>query len=156
MPRAKIAFLASRSASAQAALLSLQKRYDHVDPEQADVIVALGGDGFMLHTLHRFMDKGTPVYGMNRGSVGFLMNSYDEKDLPERISKASAEILRHLWMRAHDEHGDATEALAINEVAMSRASGQAAKLMRHWAKCSCARHGACGLSPSACRHSRLI
>ena len=128
MARDKIAFLAARSDTAQAALASLQKRYGNVDPEHADVIVALGGDGFMLHTLHRFMDKGTPVYGVNRGSVGFLMNRYDEEGLPELINNASEEILHPLWMRAHDEHGEATEALAINEVALSRASGQAAKI----------------------------
>lgn len=128
MPREKIAFLASYSKAAQAALASLKQRYDHVEPEKADVIVALGGDGFMLRTLHQFMDKGTPVYGMNRGSVGFLMNAYDEDDLPERISNASAEILRPLWMRATDENGDSTEALAINEVALTRDSAQAAKI----------------------------
>ncbi len=128
MPREKIAFLASYSNAAQAALASLKQRYDHVEPGEADVIVALGGDGFMLRTLHQFMDKGTPVYGMNRGSVGFLMNAYDEEDLPERISSASAEILRPLWMRATDENGDSTEALAINEVALTRDSAQAAKI----------------------------
>lgn len=128
MPRDKIAFLASRSDAAQAALASLQEQYDHVDPEQADVIVALGGDGFMLRTLHQFMDKGTPVYGMNRGSVGFLMNTYSEEDLLERIENASQEVIHPLWMRAHDETGETTEALAINEVALTRDSAQAAKI----------------------------
>ena len=128
MPRDKIAFLASRSEAAQSALSVLQERYDHVAPERADVIVALGGDGFMLHTLHRFMDQGTPVYGMNRGSVGFLMNTYSEEDLPERIARASEEILHPLWMRAQDQDGGTTEALAINEVALTRDSAQAAKI----------------------------
>ncbi len=128
MPRDKIAFLASRSDAAQAALASLQQQYEHVDAEQADVIVTLGGDGFMLHTLHRYMDKGTPVYGMNRGSVGFLMNAYDEDNLVDRISNASDEIIYPLWMRAFDEHGETTEALAINEVALTRDSAQAAKI----------------------------
>jgi len=128
MPRDKIAFLASHTDVAQSALASLQKRYDHVDPEEADVIVALGGDGFMLRTLHRFMDKGTPVYGMNRGSVGFLMNAYNEDDLVQRIEQASVEVIHPLWMRAHDEHGETTEALAINEVALTRDSAQAAKI----------------------------
>jgi NAD+ kinase len=128
MPRDKIAFLASRFEAAQAALSSLQERYDHVAPEQADVIVALGGDGFMLHTLHRSMDRETPVYGMNRGSVGFLMNSYSEEDLPVRIAQASEEVLHPLLMRAHDSDGGVTEALAINEVALTRDSAQAAKI----------------------------
>ncbi len=103
-------------------------RYDHVAPEQADVIVALGGDGFMLQTLHRFMDRGTPVYGMNRGSVGFLMNAYAEEDLLQRIEQASEEILHPLQMRAYDESGAHTEALAINEVALIRDAAQAAKI----------------------------
>ncbi len=128
MPREKIAFLASRSDVAKAAMASLQERYDHVDPEEADVIVTLGGDGFMLYTLHRFLDKGTPVYGMNRGSVGFLMNTYDEENLVERIKNASEEVIHPLWMRAEDENGEATEALAINEVALTRDSAQAAKI----------------------------
>lgn len=128
MPRDKIAFIASRSEAAQAALASLKKRYDYVAPEEADVIVALGGDGFMLHILHRFMDQGTPVYGMNRGSVGFLMNAFAEENLRERIENASEEILRPLRMRAQDQDGSATEALAINEVALTRDSAQAAKI----------------------------
>ena len=128
MPRDKIAFLASRSETAQAALKALRKRYDDVAPEQADVIVALGGDGFMLHTLHRFMDRGIPVYGLNRGSVGFLMNAYSEEDLPGRIAQASEETLHPLLMRAQDPAGGTTEALAINEVALTRDSAQAAKI----------------------------
>jgi NAD+ kinase len=128
MPRDKIAFLASRSEAAQAALKTLQAGYKHVAPEQADVIVALGGDGFMLHTLHRFMERGTPVYGMNRGSVGFLMNAYSEEDLPERITHASEEVLHPLLMRAHDPKDEITEALAINEIALTRDSAQAAKI----------------------------
>jgi NAD+ kinase len=128
MSKNKVAFLASRSEAAQAALASLQERYDDVAPEQADVIVALGGDGFMLHTLHRFMDQGAPVYGMNRGSVGFLMNAYAEDNLLERIDQASAEILHPLRMRAYGPDGGTTEALAINEVALTRDSAQAAKI----------------------------
>ena len=128
MPRDKIAFLASRSDSAQAALASLQERYAHVAAEQADVIVALGGDGFMLQTLHQFMDEGTPVYGMNRGSVGFLMNTYDEEDLVERLENASEEVVRPLHMRAHDKDGNTIDALAINEVSLIRDSAQTAKI----------------------------
>ena len=128
MPRDKIAFLASRSDIAQTALASLEKRYDAVPPEQADVIVALGGDGFILHTLHRFMDRRTPVYGMNRGSVGFLMNAFTEEGLPDRLNQANEEILRPLAMHACDERGELSEALAINEVALTRDSAQAAKI----------------------------
>ena len=128
MQRDKVAFLASRSETAQAALKTLSERYDPVAPEQADVIVALGGDGFMLQTLHRFMDRGTPVYGMNRGSVGFLMNAYAEENLPQRIEQASEEILHPLQMRAYDESGALTEAVAINEVALIRDSAQGAKI----------------------------
>ena len=89
MPGDKVAFLASGSETAQAALEALEERYNHVTPQQADIIVALGGDGLMLHTLHRFMDQGTPVYGMNRGSVGFLMNTCVEEGLPERLKQAN-------------------------------------------------------------------
>jgi NAD+ kinase len=128
MPRDKIAFLASGSEAAQTALQTLQAGYQHVAPEQADVIVALGGDGFMLHTLHRFMDQETPVYGMNRGSVGFLMNSYAEAGLLDRLQQANEEILHPLHMRAYGEDGNLTEALAINEVALTRDSAQAAKI----------------------------
>jgi NAD+ kinase len=128
MPRDKIAFLASRSEVAQEALAHLRKRYKNVAPEQADVIVALGGDGFMLHCLHTFMDRQVPVYGMNRGSVGFLMNTYAEEDLQERLRRANEEILRPLHMRAYDQGGELTEALAINEVALTRDSAQAAKI----------------------------
>ena len=128
MSRDNIAFLASRSDTAQAAMASLQKRYQHVDPEQADVIVALGGDGFMLQTLHQFMDKGKPVYGMNRGSVGFLMNTYDEKDLVERLENASEEVVHPLRMRAQNKDGDTIDALAINEVSLTRDSAQTAKI----------------------------
>ncbi len=116
--RDKVAFLASSSETAQAALETLCVRYDSVAPEQADVIVALGGDGFMLQTLHRFMDRGTPVYGMNRGSVGFLMNAYAEEDLLQRIEQASEEILHPLQMRAFDESG----ALAAAGMARAEAS----------------------------------
>ena len=82
----------------------------------------------MLHTLHQFMDQGIPVYGMNRGSVGFLMNAYSEEQLLNKIEQATEEILHPLWMRAHDPEGGITEALAINEVALTRDSAQAAKI----------------------------
>jgi NAD+ kinase len=99
-----------------------------VPPEQADVIVALGGDGLMLQTLHDFMDQGKPIYGINRGSVGFLMNEYRELDLLDRIKKAERSIIHPLLMRATDQEGHICEARAINEVSIFRQSYQAAKL----------------------------
>ena len=89
MPHEKIAFVASSSRKARDALLILQDRYDGVQPADADVIVALGGDGFMLHTIHEYLDRDIPIYGMNRGSLGFLMNEYAVDDLIERLGKAS-------------------------------------------------------------------
>ncbi len=82
----KICFVASRSDEAQAGLERLEKKYGNVSPKEADVIVALGGDGFMLSTQHRFMNSGTPVYGMNKGTVGFLMNEYTETGLKKRLA----------------------------------------------------------------------
>ena len=124
----RITFLASMARAAQTALSRLEARYEHTTPERADVVVALGGDGFMLHCLHEHMDRDLPVYGMNRGSVGFLMNAYDEEGLPERIEAARCEALHPLHVTAHLADGGATEALAINEVALTRDSAQAAKI----------------------------
>lgn len=123
----RIAFVASRAPAAQEALARLEARYQHATVDAADVVVALGGDGFMLHCLHEHMDRGIPVYGMNRGSVGFLMNRYAEEDLPARIEAARCEVLHPLLMRAHLASGE-VEALAINEVAITRDSAQAAKI----------------------------
>ena len=109
----------------------LRKRYGHVPPEEADVIVALGGDGFMLHTLHSTMDLPAPVYGMNRGSVGFLMNDFHEDRLPERLAEAKKATIHPLRMVAHDAMERRTEALAINEVSLLRARSQAAKIAVH-------------------------
>ena len=128
VPDLRIAFVASDRPEAQAARARLRARYDNVDPAQADVIVALGGDGFMLETLHRFLGRGTPVYGMNRGSVGFLMNDYAPEDLPARIAAAQASTLHPLRMRAMANGGTPVEALAINEVSLLRESRQAAKI----------------------------
>lgn len=124
----KIAFVAARQAEAQDALAQLSARYDHVSTDHADVIVALGGDGFVLEILHRFMASKTPIYGMNRGTVGFLMNEYNEDDLVERLSKADATELKPLKMQAWDLQGTKHEALAINEVSLLRETRQAAKL----------------------------
>ena len=123
-----IAFESSGSPDAEEARARLCDRYAHVDPEQADLIVALGGDGFMLHCMHKHMDRGCAIYGMNRGSIGFLMNSYDEKGLLERLENAKAAALHPLRMTAYLRNGDTTEALGINEVALTRAVRQAAKI----------------------------
>jgi len=123
-----IAFLASPIEEAESARDRLAERYNGVDPEDADVIVALGGDGLMLQVLHRFMNSGKPIYGMNRGSVGFLMNEYAEEDLPERLAEAETAVIHPLSMRATDSEGNRHEALAINEVSLLRQTHQAAKL----------------------------
>ena len=124
-----IGFVASGSPRAQEALSDLKARYDHVDPEQADVIVALGGDGFMLESLHRYMTVGVPIYGMNRGSIGFLMNEYGQVDLVDRLQKTNAADLHPLRMRAESADGSQHEGLAINEVSLLRETRQAAKVL---------------------------
>ena len=125
---AAIYFVASETPEAQAALAKLTERYGNADPEQADVIVALGGDGLMLQTLHRFLGRGTPIYGMNRGSVGFLMNEYRERGLTKRLEAAHRSVVHPLSMHAVDESGSEVHAKAINEVSLLRRSYQAAKL----------------------------
>ena len=127
MPR-KIAFLASDTALSQEARQRLEARTGVHAPEQADVIVALGGDGFMLQTMHATQALGLSVYGMNRGTVGFLMNAYAEDDLIERLDRAEAAVVNPLHMRATTTEGQVVEALAINEVSLLRAGPQAAKL----------------------------
>ncbi|WP_297772501.1 NAD kinase [uncultured Roseovarius sp.] len=124
----KIAFVASDVPIAQTARAALAGRFGQVPEEEADVIVALGGDGFMLHTLHRTQSLNTPVYGMNRGTVGFLMNEYGETDLLDRLIAAEEEVINPLAMRAGSCDGTLHEALAINEVSLLRAGPQAAKL----------------------------
>jgi NAD+ kinase len=124
----RIAILASQAEAAQAARDALIARYGECDPEKAEVLVALGGDGFMLETQHRFLGRNRPVYGMNRGSVGFLMNAYREEGLPERIARAQAAVLHPLRMRAEDSSGGTHAALAINEVSLLRQTRQTAKI----------------------------
>ncbi len=124
----KIAFIASPIAEAQQARELLARRYGDVAPEQADVIVALGGDGFMLQTLHDFMTSGKPIYGMHRGTVGFLMNDYAVDDLNERLQAAENTIIHPLLMRATDADGRTHEYHAINEVSLFRQTYQAARL----------------------------
>ena len=124
----KIAFVASDAPTAQTARATLVSRFGDVPEAKAEVIVALGGDGFMLHTLHRTQGMQAPVYGMNRGTVGFLMNEYSESDLLDRLDKAIEEVINPLSMRAQSVDGKIHEALAINEVSLLRAGSQAAKL----------------------------
>ncbi len=123
-----LSFIASPTLDAQAAARHLATLYGNVDEEDADAIVALGGDGFMLQTLHQQMNTGRRVYGMNRGSVGFLMNTYSDVDLHGRIAAAVENTIRPLEMRATDAAGLVHQALAINEISLFRQSYQAAKL----------------------------
>ncbi len=124
----KIAFTASSAPVAQTARAVLIGRYGNVEPKDADVIVALGGDGFMLHTLHDTQALSAPVYGMNRGTIGFLMNIYSESDLVERLEAAERAVINPLRMTAEHLDGTTSQALAINEVSLLRAGPQAAKL----------------------------
>lgn len=124
----RIAFVASDNPEAMEACGALIKRYGGVEPGKADVIVALGGDGLMLQTLHRFINDKIPIYGMNRGSVGFLMNDYNEDGLLERLAAAEVSRINPLAMIAHDARGKAHKGLAINEVSLFRERYQAAKL----------------------------
>jgi NAD+ kinase len=126
--RTRIAFSASSNPAAQEARDRLVARYSDTAPEDAEVIVALGGDGFMLSTLHGSQSLGLPVYGMNRGTVGFLMNGYSEDDLPERLAGAEETVINPLAMRAVTVDGQEHRALAINEVSLLRQGPQAAKL----------------------------
>ncbi len=124
----RFAFTASERPEARLARDRLAARYGEVGDTEADVVVALGGDGFMLEVLHRHIDLARPVYGMNFGSVGFLMNDYAEDDLPARIAAAERAQIHPLAMTATDAHGARHEALAINEVSLLRQTRQTAKL----------------------------
>ncbi|MCJ7597857.1 MAG: NAD kinase [Methyloceanibacter sp.] len=129
MPRFnKIAFVASETKEAERALKKLVKLYGDTPPGKADAIVALGGDGLMLQTMHRHLNSRIPIYGMNRGSVGFLLNDYRENGLKKRLAKAEISVIHPLRMTAHDKNGTKHEALAINEVSLFRQIYQAAKL----------------------------
>jgi NAD+ kinase len=123
-----IAFIASNADEAQISLRRLQALYGDVPPDDAAAIVALGGDGFMLQMLHRFMNTGKPIYGMNRGTVGFLMNEYNEANLTARLSQAVVTTLHPLVMVAVDDAGQEHRSYAINDVYLLRQSYQAAKL----------------------------
>ena len=124
----KLAFVASEAEDAQYAREKLVTIYGDEAPESADAIVALGGDGFMLQTQHRFMNSGKPIYGMNKGTVGFLMNEYRTDNLRQRVTSALKSKIRPLEMVVTDNQGDTHTAMAINEVSLLRQSYQAASL----------------------------
>lgn len=127
-PSRKIHFVASQIEDADSAMAALQEQYGRHELDQADVIVALGGDGFMLRTLHRFLPAGLPVYGMKLGKVGFLMNRFREDDLQQRLDEADVVELNPLCMIAMTEAGNESKALAINEVSLLRQVNQAAHI----------------------------
>ncbi|HEY3917837.1 MAG TPA: NAD kinase [Stellaceae bacterium] len=128
MSTSTIGFEASDAPAAQDALNELGKRYRVTPPQEAEIIVALGGDGFMLETLHKHLKRGVPIYGMHRGSIGFLMNGYSPDGLEERLARATPVRVHPLTMAARDRAGRDHKALAINEVSLLRQSRQTAKL----------------------------
>lgn len=121
-------FVASDAADAQAALAAMRERHEDVGEKAAEVIVALGGDGFMLQTLHRFLGTQKPIYGMNLGSVGFLMNEYRDEGLQARLAAAEPAHVHPLRMKAVTASGQSHDALAFNEVSLLRETRQAAKI----------------------------
>jgi len=124
----KAAFVAADTPAGRQARDDLVRRYGEIPPEQAEMIVALGGDGFMLETLHRYLERRVPIFGMHRGTVGFLMNGYDPERLPERLARAQSVALYPLEMIATDVRREEHRALAINEVSLLRQTRQAAKI----------------------------
>ena len=128
MSQPRIAFFAGDRPAAQAALQALTERYGQVEPDVADVIVALGGDGFMLQALRDFLEFDIPIYGMHRGTVGFLMNAYQELGLVERLLSAEPVTIHPLRMIARQANGETHEALAINEVSLLRQTPHSAKI----------------------------
>ncbi|PLW78703.1 NAD kinase [Cohaesibacter celericrescens] len=127
-PFENIAFISSTTEETVLVRQKLAHRFGSVPPDEADVIVALGGDGLMLQTLHRHMNSTIPIYGMNCGSIGFLMNEYGEDGLIERLENAELSEIRPLHMSATTSDGKIHEALAINEISVFRQTAQAAKL----------------------------
>lgn len=124
----QLAFVCAATSVARAAKAKLEKRYGAVKPAAADAVVALGGDGLMLQALHRNMRRQTPIFGMNLGTVGFLMNTYRAEGLVGRIKRARQVSLTPLRMHAVDSRGRTTEATAINEVSLLRSSRQTARI----------------------------
>ena len=121
----KVHFIAVKEAEESA--VALRKRFGEAGPEDAEIVVALGGDGFMLQTLHAFTATGKPIYGMNKGTVGFLMNEFHEADLMKRLAAAEKAVIHPLKMTAHTADR-AVEARAFNEVSLLRETRQAAKI----------------------------
>lgn len=128
LENSRIAFVASSGAEAQDALAQLTCLYGNIDPADADIIVALGGDGLMLQTMHSQMRTGKPIYGMHRGTVGFLMNEFSAENLHARLADSRETVIHPLLMRATDVHGNVHIHHAINEVALFRQTHQAARL----------------------------
>lgn len=128
MARPALSFIASSTPEAQKALKTLRDRYGHVPPAEAETVVALGGDGLMLQTLHRLIGRGTPIFGMNLGTVGFLMNQYRSAGLPARLKAARVVRLTPLRMQAKTTRGQSRELIAINEVSLFRSSRQTARI----------------------------
>lgn len=126
--RERLHFAASARPEAQQALVDLRTLYGDAGPDDPDVVVALGGDGFMLEQLHAFMGRDVPIYGMNRGSVGFLMNDFAPRGLLERVARAEPSVIHPLSLRAEDVRGRLCDALAINEVSLLRQTRQTAKI----------------------------
>ncbi len=124
----KIHFSASNADNAQDGLAILRRCYDNVPLDEAEVVVALGGDGYMLHMLHETMGRNIPIYGMNRGTIGFLMNDFAAENLMERLNEAETAVLYPLKMIAETVRNETIEAQAINEVSVLRETRQAAKL----------------------------
>src|SRR5580765_4421778 len=120
-------FVASETPGAQAALARLRERYGDAGANGASIVVALGGDGFMLQTLHNFLKKNVSIYGMNFGSVGFLMNEFNDDDLEKRVAAADATHIHPLLMKAVSKTGTSS-ALAFNEVSLLRQTRQTAKI----------------------------
>jgi hypothetical protein len=123
-----MAILASEHPGSREAAAELRRRYGEVGLDEAQVLVVLGGDGFMLHTLHENVDRDVPVFGMRLGEIGFLMNRYSPDDLPERIANAREVVLNPLEMVATTASGQQQRAVAINEVALLRQTNQAAHI----------------------------
>ena len=124
----RIGFVSSDKPEAKKSLKVLKKLYKNVSPENADVIVALGGDGTVLKSLHNFLKKQIPIYGMNKGFVGFLMNQYSEKNLQKRLDEAIPYKLHPLKIKSFDSNGKVKEGLAFNDVSMIRNSPSIAKI----------------------------
>lgn len=128
MKKPNILFLASNEPKAKNCLPALVKRYGQSDLKNADVIVAIGGDGFMLETQRKYIKHDIAIFGMNKGAIGFLMNEFKIANLYTRLAKALLVEIHPLSMTAKDTHGKITTAKAFNEVSLYRQSHQAAKL----------------------------